>query len=121
MRASSLTERTLNARRNHILQPAQDIGREPWPVTQRDLAKRLGFSLGKANFCLKALVEKGGLKINNFRNSEDKLASAYFLTPSGIEEMARITVQFLAIKMQEYERPRTEIEELQREAENYGS
>jgi len=85
-------------------------------LSQRDLAKRLGVSLGKVNYCLKALVEKGSLKINNFRNSENKLGYAYLLTPRGVEEKARITVEFLQVKLQEYERLRKEIEELQREA-----
>ena len=89
-------------------------------LSQRDLAKRLGISLGKVNFCLNALVVKGSLKINNFRNNENKLAYAYLLTPSGVEEKARITVGFLKRKMQEYERLRTEIEELKREAEEKG-
>ncbi len=89
-------------------------------LSQRDLAKRLGVSLGKINFCLNALVEKGSVKINNFRNSENKLAYAYLLTPRGIEEKARITVAFLKFKTQEYERLRKEIEELQQEAEQKG-
>ena len=89
-------------------------------LSQRDLAKRLGVSLGKVNFCLNALVEKGSLKINNFRNNENKLAYAYLLTPRGVEEKARITVMFLKHKMQEYEQLRKEIEELKREAEQKG-
>jgi len=89
-------------------------------LSQRDLAKRLGVSLGKINFCLNALVEKGSLKINNFRNSDNKLAYAYLLTPSGVEQKARMTVQFLKYKVQEYERLRAEIAELQREAEQKG-
>lgn len=89
-------------------------------LSQRDLAKRLGISLGKVNFCLNALVEKGCLKVNNFRNSDNKLAYTYLLTPRGVEEKARITVSFLKYKMQEYERLRAEIEELQREAEQRG-
>jgi EPS-associated MarR family transcriptional regulator len=89
-------------------------------LSQRDLAKRLGISLGKVNFCLNALVEKGSLKINNFRNSNNKLAYAYLLTPSGIEQKARMTVEFLKYKVQEYERLKKEIEELQREAEQKG-
>ena len=89
-------------------------------LSQRDLAKRLGVSLGKVNFCLNALVEKGSLKINNFRNSENKLAYAYLLTPSGMEQKARMTIEFLKYKVQEYERLRKEIEELQREAEQKG-
>lgn len=89
-------------------------------LSQRDLAKRLGISLGKVNFCLNALVAKGSLKINNFRNSGNKLAYAYLLTPHGIEEKACMTVHFLRYKMQEYEALRAEIEELQREAKQKG-
>jgi EPS-associated MarR family transcriptional regulator len=89
-------------------------------LSQRDLAKKLGVSLGKINFCLNALVEKGNLKINNFRNSDNKLAYAYLLTPSGVEQKARMTVQFLKYKVQEYEKLRAEIAELQREAEQKG-
>ena len=89
-------------------------------LSQRDLAKRLGISLGKVNFCLNALVTKGSLKINNFRNSDNKLAYAYYLTPRGVEEKARITIGFLKHKIQEYEQLRKEIEELQREAEKKG-
>ena len=89
-------------------------------LSQRDLAKRLGVSLGKINYCLNALVAKGSVKINNFRNSGNKLAYAYLLTPSGVEQKARMTVEFLQVKVQEYERLRAEIEELKREAEQKG-
>lgn len=89
-------------------------------LSQRDLAKRMGISLGKVNFCLNALVAKGSIKINNFRNSDNKLAYTYLLTPSGISEKARMTVDFLQYKVQEYERLRAEIEELRREAEQKG-
>lgn len=89
-------------------------------LSQRDLAKCLGISLGKVNFCLNALIEKGCLKVNNFRNSDNKLAYAYLLTPHGIEEKARMTVKFLKYKVQEYELLRTEIAELKREAEQKG-
>lgn len=89
-------------------------------LSQRDLAKRLGVSLGKVNYCLNALVEKGSLKINNFRNNENKLAYAYLLTPHGVEQKARMTIEFLQIKVREYERLRMEIEELKREAEQKG-
>lgn len=85
-------------------------------LSQRALAKRLGVSLGKVNFCLNALIEKGCLKVSNFRNSENKLAYAYLLTPCGVEQKARLTVEFLQIKSQQYEQLRSEIEELQREA-----
>ena len=89
-------------------------------LSQRDLAKKLGISLGKVNFCIKALVAKGSVKINNFRNSDNKLAYAYLLTPRGVEQKARMTVQFLKYKMQEYGRLKAEIEELQKEAEQKG-
>lgn len=85
-------------------------------LTQRALAKHLGVSLGKVNFCLNALVVKGCLKVNNFRNSENKLAYAYLLTPSGVDQKARITVDFLQIKLREYERLSKEIEEIKSEA-----
>lgn len=86
-------------------------------LSQRDLAKQAGVSLGKVNFCLNALISKGCLKVNNFRNSENKLAYSYLLTPRGVEEKTRMTVEFLQIKVAEYERLRTEIEELKRETE----
>ncbi len=85
-------------------------------ISQRELANQLGISLGKANFCLKALVEKGLLKASNFRNSKNKLAYMYLLTPHGIEEKAAITMRFLQYKMQEYENLQSEIEELRQEA-----
>lgn len=89
-------------------------------LSQRDLAKRLGVSLGKVNYCLNALVEKGSLKINNFRNSENKLSYAYLLTPRGVEQKARMTVEFLQTKIREYERLQKEIQVLQLEAVQNG-
>jgi EPS-associated MarR family transcriptional regulator len=86
-------------------------------LSQRELANRLGISLGKVNFCLKALVEKGCLKVNNFRNSDNKLAYAYLLTPYGVDEKAHMTVTFLRHKIQEYDRLHEEIEELKKEVE----
>lgn len=85
-------------------------------ISQRELAQQLGVSLGKANFCLKALVERGLLKASNFRNSKNKLAYMYLLTPHGIEEKAAITIRFLQYKIQEYENLQSEIEDLRREA-----
>ena len=84
-------------------------------INQRDLADKLGISLGKANFCIQALIEKGWIKVNNFRTSKNKLAYAYFLTPTGIEEKALLTVRYLKRKMVEYEDLKKEIEELSRE------
>ncbi|WP_061249343.1 MarR family EPS-associated transcriptional regulator [Leptospira alstonii] len=84
-------------------------------VNQREISEILGISLGKVNYCLKALMDKGWIKAKNFKNSKNKLAYAYFLTPMGIEEKALITVRYLKIKMREYEQIRKEIEELQKE------
>ena len=80
--------------------------------SQRELARELGVSLGKANYCLNALIDKGFVKARNFRRSDNKLAYAYLLTPSGIEEKARVAVAFLRRKMDEYEALKTEIEVL---------
>ena len=84
-------------------------------ITQRELAEELGVSLGKANYCLKALIQKGWVKANNFKNSNNKAAYAYLLTPKGIEKKAQITVAYLKNKMQEYERLREEITQLKSE------
>ena len=91
------------------------IEEEP-EISQRELAIRLGVSLGKTNFCLQALMEKGWIKVQNFKNNKNKLAYAYLLTPSGIEEKAKVTVRYLRHKMNEYEILKREIEELSKEA-----
>ena len=83
-------------------------------ISQRELADRLGVSLGKANYCLKALIDKGFIKAKNFRNSKNKRAYFYKLTPQGIEAKMQISVAFLKRKIEEYERLKKEIEELQR-------
>jgi len=87
-------------------------------ISQRDLARELGISLGKANYCLKSLVEKGLVKANNFRNSDNKKAYMYLLTSKGIREKARATVRFLRARMREYEILQSEIENLRREADH---
>lgn len=84
-------------------------------ISQRELAQQLGISLGKVNFCIKALVDVGLVKASNFRNSNNKLAYMYLLTPKGIEEKTTITLRFLKGKLQEYELLKAEIEELQKE------
>jgi EPS-associated MarR family transcriptional regulator len=81
-------------------------------ISQRELARALGVSLGRANFCLQALIEKGWIKANNFKNSNNKKAYMYLLTRRGIAEKARITAQFLERKMAEYEALEKEIEQL---------
>ena len=90
-------------------------------VSQRELANELGVSLGKANYCLKALIEKGLVKADNFKNSSNKLAYFYVLTPSGIEAKAKISIQFLQRKMDEYEALGIEIEQLKREQDELES
>ena len=87
-------------------------------ATQRELAQALGVSLGKVNYCVNALIEKGLVKARNFRNSQNKLAYAYLLTPRGIEQKTAVTVQFLRRKVNEYEALRREIAELKREVES---
>jgi len=84
-------------------------------ISQRELAKVLGISLGKANFCLKALIEIGLLKATNFKNSQNKLAYMYLLTPNGVEEKSKITLRFLKAKMREYELLQAEISTLLQE------
>ena len=78
--------------------------------TQRELAKELGFSLGKLNYCLKALKAKGLIKINNFRKNPNKINYIYVLTPKGIAEKTNLTLNFMKVKMKEYDELRQEIE-----------
>ena len=84
-------------------------------ITQRALAKELGVSLGKANYCLKALIDKGFIKAGNFKNSNNKSAYIYILTPKGIAEKSRITLLFLKRKIDEYEALSRDIEKLESE------
>ena len=84
-------------------------------LTQRELADKVGVSVGQINYCLRALVDKGCVKIQNFRKSDNKLAYAYLLTPSGAAEKAEIAVRFLQRKMVEYEQIKCEIATLQSE------
>ena len=82
-------------------------------ITQRALAAALGVSLGRINYGLRALIEKGLIKVSNFKKSETKLAYAYLLTPSGVIEKSALTKAFLARKMQEFDALKAEIEALQ--------
>ncbi|MDX8401379.1 MAG: MarR family EPS-associated transcriptional regulator [Mariprofundaceae bacterium] len=81
-------------------------------ISQRELARELGLSLGKVNYCLKAFVKKGLVKADNFRRSDNKRAYAYLLTPKGIEEKARLTLAFFRHVSSEYEALRAEVERL---------
>ena len=80
-------------------------------ISQRDLASELNFSLGKINYCLKSLKSKGLVKIKNFRKSENKMRYAYILTPKGIAQKTKITINFMKRKIQEYDELKAEIEE----------
>jgi len=87
-------------------------------LTQRELAEQLGISVGGLNYCLKALMEKGLVKMNNFANSKNKFGYVYVLTPSGIAEKAALTRRFLQRKISEYEALRLEIEALKSEVKS---
>jgi EPS-associated MarR family transcriptional regulator len=84
-------------------------------LTQRELAKALGISLGALNYCLKALMDKGWVKMQNFSQSKNKFGYVYLLTPHGAAEKAQLTQRFLARKLAEYEALRAEIEALRDE------
>ena len=79
--------------------------------SQRELANELGFSLGKLNYCLKALKEKGLIKIKNFHKNPNKIGYAYILTPKGISEKTKLTLNFMKRKMKEYDELKSEIEQ----------
>ena len=78
--------------------------------SQRELAKNLGFSLGKLNYCLNALKQKGFLKIKNFKNNEKKIRYLYLLTPLGMSKKTQLTISFMKRKMEEYDELKSEIE-----------
>ena len=83
-------------------------------LSQRKMAKELGFSLGKLNYCLKALKSKGLVKINNFKKQKNKLKYVqYVLTPKGISERTRLTINFMKKKMDEYDQLKKELKEKQ--------
>ena len=84
-------------------------------ISQRELANKMGVSLGKVNYCLKGLMDKGWLKAKNFKNSNNKIAYAYVFTPKGINEKAKIASRFLKRKVSEYEMLKREIRELRNE------
>src|SRR5439155_8504928 len=99
------------------LQLLRLLGSKP-RLTQRQAASSLGVSLGKVNYCLRALIEKGLVKAENYKKSDNKLAYLYLLTPTGISAKADLTRSFLARKVSEYEALRAEIERLKQESEN---
>lgn len=84
-------------------------------TNQRDLAAKLGVSVGRINYCLRAIIDKGWVKVNNFRRADNKWAYAYLLTPSGVSARVQLTLDFLARKEHEFEMLRGEIDRLRRE------
>ena len=87
----------------------REIQKRP-KTSQRDMAEQLGFSLGKLNYCLKALQEKGLIKIKNFEKNPNKLNYIYILTPAGIKEKTKLTVNFMKRKMNEYDELKKELQ-----------
>ena len=86
-------------------------------VSQRDLSNSLWISLGKVNFIIRALIDKGIIKAKNFKNNKNKRAYAYYLTREGIEEKSRLTIKFFQRKMNEYDNLKRELKNLQAEIE----
>ena len=86
-------------------------------LTQRELAQKLGISLGGVNYCLNALMEKGWIKVQNFSQSKNKFRYAYVLTPLGLTEKVKLTTRFLSRKMREYELLKAEIAEITQKQE----
>ena len=93
------------------------LGDDP-NFTQRQMAAKMGISLGKFNYCLNELVKKGFVKINRFKSSQNKAAYMYILTPHGLEEKTKITVNFLKRKIQEFDEIKRQIQEIAHEAES---
>ena len=89
-------------------------------LTQRELAEKLGVSVGGLNYCLKALIDKGWVKMQNFQNSKNKFKYVYLLTPQGIAERVALTSRFLDRKIQEYEALKAEIESLHQDVQSAG-
>ena len=100
----------MNKKRNNqdYFDVMRKIQKQP-KTSQRDLAQQLGFSLGKLNYCIKALQQKGLIKIKNFEKNPNKLNYIYVLTPKGIAEKTKLTINFMKRKMKEYEELKEEL------------
>ena len=85
--------------------------------TQRELSQEMGVSLGKVNYCMKKLIEKGWIKLSNFSHNPNKVGYIYLLTPKGIEQKTKLTILFLKRKIEEFEILKDEISELKLESE----
>ena len=86
----------------------REVGKKPG-TSQRELSKNLGLSLGKINYCIKALKDKGLIKISNFSKNPNKLKYVYILTPKGVASKTRLTIDFMKRKMKEYEELKKEL------------
>ncbi len=98
----------------HFLNIFRLLNEKP-KTSQRKMAKELKISLGKVNYCLNALLDKGWIKVKNFKNSKNKLAYAYILTPKGLEAKTQLTLYYLRKKTKEYEELKHTIEILHKE------
>ena len=109
---------SMREKKNHETEESlmilREIGTNP-KLSQRELSSRLGLSLGKINFLLKAMIDRGLVKAENFKNSSNKRAYLYLLTPLGMEEKAKTTYRFLKRKIEEYEKLKKEIAQLKKE------
>lgn len=114
-RADSMTSRQASLQEDTNFRVLRMLQDNP-DLTQRELAERLGISVGGLNYCLRALMEKGLVKMKNFTHSKNKFGYVYVLTPRGIAEKAAITHRFLQRKLQEYEALKAEIEALKAES-----
>ncbi len=107
-------QRKMNSEAEETLMVLREIGINP-QLTQRELSSRLGLSLGKINFLIKAMIEKGYIQAKNIKNSSNKSSYLYLLTPMGVEEKTKQTYHFLERKMQEYEKLEIDIKQLKKE------
>ena len=106
----NIKKNNLNKDQFEVLRKIQDK-----PITnQRELANKLGFSLGKINYCLKALHSKGLVKINNFKKNPEKINYLYILTPRGVAAKTQLTIMFMKRKMQEYDELKKELKKLKK-------
>ncbi len=102
------------SKKQNKFQILQSLNQDSHP-TQRQLCNDLGVSLGKVNYCLKRLIVKGFIKVNNFKNSNNKIQYSYLLTPKGIKEKAKLTLDFIRIKTQEYDTLKQEAKNMDRD------
>ena len=111
---TSMTSRQANQQEDNYFRVMRILHDSP-DITQRELAVKLGVSVGGLNYCLKALIDKSCVKIQNFSNNKNKLGYAYLLTPAGIVQKASLTSSFLQRKMEEYEALKQEIKQMKQE------